>query len=44
MSTYFRRLVGSFALDPVVFEDVEADDGATMQAGVTVLLPAWRQA
>ena len=38
MSTYFRRIVGAFALDPLVYEDVEADDSATMQAGVTVLL------
>jgi hypothetical protein len=38
MSTYFRRIVGAFALDPLVYEDVEADESATMQAGVTVLL------
>ena len=38
MSTYFRRLAGSFALDPGSFEDVEADHGATVQAGATVVL------
>jgi hypothetical protein len=38
MGTYFRRLVGAVGLDPAAFEDVEADRGATVQAGVTVLL------
>jgi hypothetical protein len=38
MPIYFRRLVGSFALDPAAFEDVEADDTATLHAGLTVLL------
>jgi hypothetical protein len=38
MSTYIRRLMGAFALDPNVYEDIEADPGATTQAGVTVLL------
>lgn len=38
MSTYVRRLVGAFALDPVTYEDVEADDGATLQSAVTVVL------
>lgn len=38
MSTYLRRLAGSFALDPVSFEDVEADDRATFQAAATVVL------
>ena len=38
MSTYLRRLFGAFALDPGAYEDVEADEGATMQAGATVVL------
>jgi hypothetical protein len=39
MSTnYLRRILGAFALDPVAYEDVEADEGATTQAGITVLL------
>ena len=38
MSIYFRRIVGAFALDPLAYEDVEADASATTQAGVTVLL------
>ena len=38
MSTYLRRLFGAFALDPGAYEDVEADKGATIQAGATVLL------
>jgi hypothetical protein len=38
MTTYFRRLVGALMLDPVVFEEVEADWGATLQAGLTVVL------
>ena len=38
MSTYLRRLMGAFALDPLAYEDVEADESATVQAGATVLL------
>jgi hypothetical protein len=38
MSTYIRRLVGAFALDPVAYEDIEGDTNATSQAGLTVLL------
>jgi hypothetical protein len=38
MSTYIRRLVGAFALDPVAYEEVETDNRATMQAAATVLL------
>lgn len=38
MSTYVRRLVGALALDPSAYEDVEADTGATLAAGLTVLL------
>lgn len=35
---YFRRLIGSFSLDPMTYEDVEADGRATLHAGLTVLL------
>lgn len=38
MSTYARRLMGALALDPSAYEDVEADNGATLAAGLTVLL------
>ena len=38
MSIYVRRLVGAFALDPTTYEDVEADDNATTQAVVTVVM------
>ena len=38
MATYVRRLVGALTLDPVVFEEVEAEWDATLQAGVTVVL------
>jgi hypothetical protein len=38
MVIYFRRLVGALALDPLSYEDVEADSGATLAAGVTVML------
>lgn len=38
MALYFRRLVGAVALDSAAYEDVEADGGATLAAGVTVLL------
>jgi hypothetical protein len=38
MRTYVRRLVGALALDAAAFEDVEADRGATLAAGMTVLL------
>ena len=33
-----RRLIGALTLDPMVFEDVEADWDATLQAGFTVVL------
>ena len=36
--TYIRRLVGALALNPAAYEDVEADGGATLAAGLTVLL------
>ena len=35
---YLRRLAGALALDPAVYEDVEADRGATPAALVTVVL------
>ena len=38
MRTYVRRLVGAMVLDPAAYEDVEADTGATLAAGLTVLL------
>jgi len=38
MPTYLRRLVGALVLDPAAYEDVEADQGATLAAGLTVLL------
>src|SRR5262245_49546699 len=38
MRTYVRRLVGALALDPAAYEDVEADSGATLAAGLTVVL------
>ena len=38
MSTYVRRVVGAFALDPGAYEEVEADESATIQAGATVVL------
>jgi hypothetical protein len=37
-SSYIRRLIGAAALDTAIFEEVEADTGATAQACVTVLL------
>ena len=41
MALYFRRLVGALALDPAAYEDVEADSGATLAAGATVLLSSF---
>lgn len=38
MSTYFRRLAGAIALDPMTYEGVEADEGATLEAAATVVL------
>ena len=37
-NTYLQRLVGAAALDAAVYEEVEADGRATMQAAATVLL------
>lgn len=38
MRIYIRRLVGALALNPAAYEDVEEDGGATLAAGLTVLL------
>ncbi len=38
MTTFVRRLLGAAALDASVYEEVEADKGATTQALVVVLL------
>ena len=38
MVRYLRRLIGAIALDAGAYEDVEADEGATTHAGVTVVL------
>jgi hypothetical protein len=37
-TTYLYRLIGAAALDPGVYEEVEADESATTQAFVTVVL------
>jgi hypothetical protein len=37
-NTFVQRLVGAAALDPAIYEDVEADTGATAQAFAVVLL------
>ncbi|HVH26116.1 MAG TPA: hypothetical protein VM818_05130 [Vicinamibacterales bacterium] len=37
-NTYLQRLVGAAALDRAIYEEVEADGRATVQAGATVLL------
>lgn len=37
-NTFLQRLVGAAALDAAIYEEVEADPRATIQAGVTVLL------
>lgn len=36
--TFLRRLIGAAMLDPAIYEDVEADKTATMQAFATVIL------
>jgi hypothetical protein len=38
MANYVRRLVGALALDPMAYEEVEADRGATLAAASTVVL------
>jgi hypothetical protein len=37
-NTYLQRLVGAAALDAAIYEEVEADERATIQAGATVIL------
>jgi hypothetical protein len=37
-NTYLQRLIGAAALDAAVYEEVEADESATLQACATVLL------
>ena len=37
-NSYLQRLVGAAALDTAIYEEVEADERATMQAAATVLL------
>ena len=37
-NTFLQRLVGAAALDVAIYEEVEADERATIQAGATVLL------
>jgi hypothetical protein len=37
-NTYLQRLVGAAALDAAIYEEVEGDERATMQAAATVLL------
>jgi len=37
-NTYLQRLIGAAALDAAIYEEVEADAGATTQAFITVLL------
>jgi hypothetical protein len=39
-NTFLQRLVGAAALDPAIYEEVEADPGATLQAVAVVLLSA----
>ena len=36
--TFLRRVIGAAMLDPAIYEDVEADKTATMQACATVIL------
>lgn len=37
MTTFLRRVIGALGLDPLVFEDVEADRSAWLQALVVVV-------
>jgi hypothetical protein len=37
-NTFLQRIVGAAALDAAIYEEVEADERATIQAGVVVLL------
>jgi FtsH-binding integral membrane protein len=38
MNTFLQRLIGAAALDAAIYEEVEADEGANVQALATVLL------
>jgi len=40
-NTYLQRLIGAAALDVAVYEEVEADESATLQACATVLLSSF---
>lgn len=40
MTTFLRRLLAALALDSRLYEEVEADRGATLQAAVVVVLAA----
>lgn len=44
MANYLRRLVGALALDPMAYEDVEADRSATLAAALTVVLSSFAAA
>lgn len=44
MARYVRRLVGALALDPMAYEDVEADRSATLAAALTVVLSSFAAA
>jgi hypothetical protein len=37
-NTFVQRLIGAMALDAAIYEEVEADRGATLQAGTVVIL------
>src|SRR5436190_5644273 len=37
-NTFLQRLIGAMALDTAIYEEVEADEGATTQAFAVVLL------
>jgi hypothetical protein len=37
-NTFLQRLIGATALDSAIYEEVEADESATIQALVTVVL------
>jgi hypothetical protein len=37
-NTYLQRLIGAAALDAAIYEDVEADESATIQACATVVI------
>ena len=37
-NTYLQRLIGAAALDAAIYEEVEADQAATIQACTTVVI------